>query len=650
MVGPVLQILRPQRIFNPVHRKSAMTKPSLHRPGWCNQQKYASIAMVLVSCVAICASAIGQDPAPRRLPSAIAPVMESAEPAAAVPRLPYDDIRAPLYQTEPLATLPASAAAEQCERRFVKAKIDAEILLPLKLGRPQILQLADTPRRIFVPDEKIIRAEIIDRESGRELAVTGLQPGTTTLMLWFDDESSSTGQCIVSYIVRVDDGSPSLDQVAHQLNERFPNSYVELSDVNGRLMVGGEARDAIELAQILQVLVSTRGVPAGVRRISPVRTVSNVVDFTGNDSFDLEAQAAENRSLLDPVALAQAGIINLMRVPGEQQVMLRVTVAEVNRTAARSLGLNFTAIQNNNLFSNTTGTVAGNIRAILDGGDISLRIEALRRLSLSRTLAEPNLVAINGQAANFQAGGQFPIPIIASGGVGTNLQGVQFVPFGVQLRFIPIIQDRDVIRLQINADISTRDESLGTNIGGGGGGGTSVPGLNSRNFSSTVELRSGQTLAVAGLLQTNFGASSDRVPFLGDLPLIGSLTGANRTSASEQELVILVTPELVAPVDSCATPGLPGNDVYEPTDVEFFLSNRLESRRSKDFRSPVRTDYHKQRRPDLCCPDRFIVGSNGPTDRCCNQPTAVSHQPMPTLDEPIPTVYSTPMMMDEVTQ
>ena len=616
--------------------------------------------MVSVSCVAACASAFGQDLAPTRLPSAIgsnaeAPVAnEYIEPVSQAPLA--SGIGPARFQSglpSELVLPPPSVAARQRESRFVESEIDPELPLSLVLGRPKILRLVDTPRRIFVPDDKTIRAEIIDRESGRELAVTGLKPGTTTLMLWFEDKSERSGESIVSYLVRVYEDpvlKRPLEDVERELNVKFPNSFVELSDVNGRLMVSGQARDAIEMSQILQVLVSARGVPAGVRRVSPVRTVGNVVDFTSNDTLDLEAQAAENRSLLDPVALSQAGIINLMRIPGEQQVMLRVTVAEVNRTAARSLGLNFTAIQNNNLFSNTTGTVAGNIRAILDGGDISLRIEALRRLSLSRTLAEPNLVAINGQAANFQAGGQFPIPVIASGGVGTNLQGVQYVPFGVQLRFIPIIQDREVIRLQINADISTRDEALGTTIGGGGvGGGTAVPGLNTRNFSSTVELRSGQTLAVAGLLQTNFGASSERVPWFGDLPIVGPLTGANRTSAAEQELVILVTPELVAPVDSCAGPGLPGNDVYEPTDVEFFLSNRLESRRSRDFRSPVRTDYHKQRRPDLCCPDRFIVGSHGPTDRCCNQPSPVPHQSLPTIQAPFPPVYSEPgLIFDEV--
>lgn len=537
---------------------------------------------------------------------------------------------------------PPSEAAKSRARRFVEAEINPELPLSLVVGRPKILRLSDTPKRIYVPNGDIIRAEAVDQQFGRELVVTGLRPGTTTLMLWFLDKSEPVGESIVSYLVRVYDDpilSRPLDEVERDLNQKFPNSFVQLSDVNGRLMVRGQARDAIEMSQILQVLVAARGVAAGVRRVAPVRTASSYVDFNNNETLDAEAQEAENRSLVDPVALAQAGIINLMRVPGEQQVMLRVTVAEVNRSAARSLGLNFTAIQNNSLFSNTTGTVAGNIRAVLDGGDIGLRIEALRRLSLSRTLAEPNLVAINGQSATFQAGGQFPIPVISAGGAANNLQGVQFVPFGVQLQFLPIIQDREVIRLQIRAEVSTRDEALGTNIGGGGGG-TAVPGINTRNFSSTVELRSGQTLAVAGLMQTNFGASSDRVPWFGDLPLVGSLAGVNRTSAAEQELVILVTPELVAPVDSCATPGLPGNDVYEPTDVEFFISNRLESRRSNDFRSSVRTDFHKQRIPDKCCPDRFIIGSNGPTDRCCNQPSPVTHQPVQAIGRQQPTTMA----------
>ncbi len=533
----------------------------------------------------------------------------------------------------PELILPApSPEAIAKANRFIAEEINPELPLPLAIGRPKILRLSQTPMRIYLADEEIATSELMDQQTGRELAVTGRQVGTTTLTLWFKDESQGGATAIVSYLVQVYADptlTRSLGELERDLSLKFPNSFVELDELDGRLIVRGQARDAIEMAQILQILSGARGVRAGLLRPAAT-TVGSVLNFTNSETLESEELAAENRSLLDPVALAQAGIINLLRVPGEQQVMLRVTVAEVNRNAARSVGLNFSALSNNSLFSNTTGNVTGNLRAVIDG-DISLRLEALRSLSLSRTLAEPNLVAINGQAANFQAGGLFPVPIIsAGGGLNNNLQGVQFIPFGVQLRFLPLVQDRDVIRLQLQADVSTRDEALGANIGGGAaGGGTAVPGLNSRNFSTTVELHSGQTLAVAGLLQSNFGASSSRIPFWGDLPLIGFTGGTNRTSAAEQELVILVTPELVAPLDACAIPGLPGNDVYEPTDVEFFLSNRLESRRGQDFRSPVRTDFAKMRRPDKCCPDRFLIGGVGPTDRCCSQPAAVPHQAQP---------------------
>ena len=600
-----------------------------------------AMAVAMLFCILLTfPSVVGAQDAPNLLTPIAADTATSPNPVQAISEPPpgqFPSTTEPRFQTgfpPELILPPPSNAARQRESRFVESEIDPELPLSLVIGRPKILQLTAAPSRIYVPDEQTIRAELIDQKSGRELAVTGLELGTTTLMLWFDDPQARNGKSVVSYLVRVFEDpvlKQPLETIAEMINTKFPDSFVELADVNGRLMVSGQAHDAFEMAQILQVLIGVRGTPAGLGTVAPTSTVGNVANFSNNQQLDLQRQEAENRSLIDPVALAQAGIVNLMRVPGEQQVMLRVTVAEVNRTAARSLGLNFTAMDGNTVLNNTTGSVTGNLSALLDGGDIDLKIEALRQLSLSRTLAEPNLVTINGQSASFQAGGQFPIPVLAgSGGGGANLQGVQFVPFGVQLQFIPTIQDRDVIRLQLNANISTRDESIGTTVGGAGGG-TAVSGLNSRNFSSTLELRSGQTLAVAGLLQTNFGSSSDRVPFFGDLPILGPLTGSNGTSAAEQELVVLVTPELVAPKDRQQFAGLPGDNVFEPTDVEFFLSNRLESRRSKDFRSPIRTDFVKQTNPDKCCPDQFIIGVSGPTDR---QPVSLN-QTIPINSPPI---------------
>lgn len=549
---------------------------------------------------------------------------------------------------------PPSSASKALVRRFLKAEIDPQLPLALAVGRPKILQFKATPLRVFLPNEDVVTAEILDLQSGQELALTGLKAGSTTLTLWFEDPSSPDGKAIISYLVQVYKDpllTRPLGNLEDDINTTFPNCRIELIELGGRLVVKGQAQDAMQVVQILQILAGARGATAGLTRVQNTPTVTNALNFTQqNDQLAQEEEAALRRETLDPVALARAGIVNLIRVPGEQQVMLRVTVAEVNRDAARNIGLNL--LVNNNggegIFASVTGGLlnggagggvgGGNLFASLDSGQVRLAIEALRKMNLSKTLAEPNLVTINGMPANFQAGGQFPIPVISAGGAGAgqNLQGVTFVPFGISLNFVPLIQDRDVIRLQLNAVVSTRNEALGTSIGGAAGG-TSVSGLNSRSVSTSVELRSGQTLAVAGIIQSNFGSSSDRVPFWGDLPVIGAFAGINRTSASEQELVILVTPELVAPVDSCDIPNLPGSDTFEPTDIEFFVKNRLESRRTKDFRSPVRTDFAKLRVPDKCCPDQYLLGPVGPTDRPCNQLTGVPHTatPISTTQKPV---------------
>ena len=143
-----------------------------------------------------------------------------------------------------------------------------------------------------------------------------------------------------------------------------------------------------------------------------------------------------------------------------------------------------------------------------------------------------------------------------------------------------------------------------------------MSGLNTRTFQTTVELREGQTLAVAGLIQNNFGATTVRVPLIGDWPLVGNFFARNSTSSAEQELVVLITPELVRPLEACATPPLPGADVFEPGDIEFYLLGRLESRRAEDFRSSVRTDIHRIRRYRECN-DLFILGPTGQAYGCC---------------------------------
>src|SRR5262249_29087438 len=177
-----------------------------------------------------------------------------------------------------------------------------------------------------------------------------------------------------------------------------------------------------------------------------------------------------------------------------------------------------------------------NLPFALDGGQIRVAFSALKTLEYARFIAEPNLTTMNGQTATFRAGGEVPVPIISAGGGGVNgqnLQGVSYVPYGVLLNFTPFITDRDRLRLYIDARISARDFQAGnTQIGG-----TNVPSLSTRDVTTTVELREGQTLAIAGLIQNNIGGDSRRIPFLGDIPFIGQFTGFSRVQAGEQELV-----------------------------------------------------------------------------------------------------------------
>jgi pilus assembly protein CpaC len=525
---------------------------------------------------------------------------------------------------------------EQYER-FFQGTIDPENTLDLIVGRPRILVFKESPKRIYQPDEEILSHQLI---SETEISLVGKQPGRTVINFWVTDPQAPKGERVLSYLVNI---SPEpqhkerLDAVYKalegEINKAFPNSRVELSLVGDQLVVRGQAKDAIESSQILSLL--SRHSPRGGRDQSGqnVQLVQRTEIYQDRDPLWDEEQAAARTTVIDQQVLSRAGIVNLLEIPGEQQVMLRVTVAEVNRTALRSIGLNF-SIQNNqgttvfqnrtgNLLTATgsTGTLGGlaNLPVNLDNGQISLAINALRNLKLARTLAEPNLTALNGHSANFQAGGRFPVPVVG-GFTNRGLQGVAFVPFGVQLQFTPYIVDRDRIRLTVGAEVSTRDEALGASVGGSAAaGGTSVSGISTRNFNTTVELREGQTLAVGGLIQSNYGADSDRVPFWGDLPLIGHTGGFNRVSSGEQELVILITPELVHPLEACQTPPLPGNDVFEPTDVEFFLGNKLESRRTRDYRATVRTDYARIRAGDKFCEDQFIIGPAGPTYGCCKR-------------------------------
>jgi pilus assembly protein CpaC len=524
----------------------------------------------------------------------------------------------------PLGSTPIPSAKDLEEfNQFIGGVVDPKNTLYLIQGRARLIQLKAVPTQTQIGDDQIAEMRLIGQQ---EITIIGRRLGSTVLNLWFTDPKDKTKEKVLSYLVKVLPDPEERDRqeaiykaLEREINQTFPNSRIWVKLVGDKLVVGGQAHDIFEASQILRI-VRANAPGAGGENL-----LTTQVGMGTNPEDPLHGGGiSENYS-----TIGGATVINLMRIPGEQQVSLKVKVAEVNRAAVRSIGLNWSIINNQgitvfnqatgglssisatagNLLSAASNTNSGglaNINFNLDNGQVPVALNALRNLSYARSLAEPNLTALNGETASFLAGGQFPVPVISSSSSSfNNLAGVQYVPYGVQLQFTPYITDRDRIRLVINATISTRDLSTGTQING-----SNVAGLNARTFSTTVELRDGQTLSVAGLLQTNLASEARRVPFFGDIPYLGNLARFDSINAGEQELVVLITPELVHPLEPQELLPLPGSDIFEPGDWEFYLKGRLESRRSYDYRSPVRTDIGR-----MCdyrkCETKYILGPTG---------------------------------------
>lgn len=292
------------------------------------------------------------------------------------------------------------------------------------------------------------------------------------------------------------------------------------------------------------------------------------------------------------IAKAYAGdkVINLITMGGSQQVMLEVRFAEVQRNVGEQLGVSGFGISDDGTFDAVTGATAGLVPGA-DGGGVprlsaitdtfgifrkvfsvgSLNIEgilnSLERKGMAKTLAEPTLLALSGERASFLAGGEFPIPVIQSGNNGANGNAitVEFKPFGVSLGFTPTVLGDKVINLVVEPEVSSIDPSASVTING-----LVVPGLQTRRASTTIELRDGESFAIAGLLRRDFATTIRQLPILGSIPILGALFRSSSFQKGETELLIVVTPRLVAPI----RPGqvvLPTDRVKDPTAAETLL-------------------------------------------------------------------------------
>jgi pilus assembly protein CpaC len=566
----------------------------------------------------------------------VAPKFDLPAPKANVSPFSPDKIRLPLLgEKGPLGSTPKPTPEDLKElSTFVDSVVDPKNTLDVVEGRTRLILLKATPTQTQIADDSIAAFNLL---GPKQITILGKKTGTSVLTLWFTDPADKGKEKILSFLVRVvpdPEAKERLEKVYAALEKEiartFPDSMVRLSLVGEKLVVRGQAKDIAEATQILRIVRANA--PGGGDQndqLDAKKVPVNNINVNVNPGDPLNA--AGTAGLADFQTSGGPNVINLLRIPGEQQVMLRVTVAEVSRSAARSIGLNFSLTNNagtpivssnvggalnqagagGNIFGQLVpGGINANLPVLLDNGQIALAINALRTLNYAKSLAEPNLVALNGNTASFHSGGQFPVPVLGGFGAGGQqggLQGVQFVPFGVQLNFTPVITDRDRIRLNVSATVSTRDIASGTQIGG-----AAVAGLNTRNFSSVVEMREGQSIAVAGLIQNNLGADSSRIPFFGDIPFLGRFASSDRISSGEQELVILITPELVRPLEKGDLSKLPGSDIFEPDDCEFYLHGRIESHRDVNYRSPVMTDIHRMKAFKRC-EEQYIFGPVGHT-------------------------------------
>jgi len=373
--------------------------------------------------------------------------------------------------------------------------------------------------------------------SDRTIYVLGKAPGRTTLTLLGPD-----GRLITNVEVHV---TPDIAEFKERLQQILPNEQIEVRTANDGIVLSGVVSSIARLDRAIEL----------ANRYAPDR------------------------------------VSNMMQVGGTQQVMLKVRFAEMQRSVSKELksslgigasgGSGFAALGSNDYVDDTllnsligavgggsvpvsAGQTAGHFGASVSiGGGLALgvAIEALESKGVVRTLAEPNLTALSGQEAKFLAGGEYPIPVTDNnGGI-----KIEYKPFGVEMNFTPRVVDGDIINLEMKAAVSALDTTISVTTDG-----FSVNAFKRRETSTTVELRDGESFAVAGLLQDDFRDLSSQVPWLGDVPILGTLFRSADYQRAQSELVIIVTAHLVTPTRGEAL-ALPTDRIRLPTESELFL-------------------------------------------------------------------------------
>jgi len=385
-----------------------------------------------------------------------------------------------------------------------------------------------------------------------ELFLIGKKLGATNLMAW-----DSRGQLIESINIEV---THDLNSLKAKLYEFLPNEEIEVHSSQNRLLLSGQVSNQQQMNVAMRIAET----------------------YASGQSVD---QTNESGSAI----AAATGVINLMSIGGAQQVMLEVTVAEVQRSLVRKFDANFHFFQSSGsnfswggasvpagvigatpIFDIPTSQDYGILGSFVDGNTLfSFALDVAKQNGVAKVLAEPNLTALSGAKAEFLAGGEFPIPVPDEDGI-----TIEYKEYGVGLKFIPTVLSDQKINLNLAVDVSEIANSSSLTIEPSLSNATYfIPPITRRSASSTLELADGQTIGIAGLLSENVRDVSNKMPGLGEVPVLGQLFNSQEFVSGETELVILVTPRLAKPIDEAAIT-LPTDAFVSPNDLEYYLLGR----------------------------------------------------------------------------
>ena len=490
---------------------------------------------------------------------------------------------------------------------------DSTNQLSVEVGKDVLVDCALPIQRVALGSSEIAEATAV---SPTEIMINGKIPGETSLILW--DIHGGRQFFNVSVRAGTELTGDNLDAIRRELRMELPGSTIRVTFDNNNIFLRGTVKD----------------LTSSTRAVAIASTVGKVVNL-------LDVQVPQS----DP------------------QILLKVRFVSVDRSKALSLGVNLFNLGLGNAIGGVstgqfsqptisgssssssgggiTGTAGsatlsndGNIFAYFPGLNVGATITALEATGVTDVLAEPNVMATNGKEASFLAGGQFPYPVVEGTSSGSAAVTIEFKDYGIRLNFIPTITPRGTIRLQVAPEVSALDYTNEVEISG-----FEVPGITVRKVNTEVELKDGQSFIIGGLLDKNVIDTFNKIPFIGDIPILGKLFQSESKSKTDTELIVLVTPEIVAPLPAGQPlPELAFPDKFLPPNSNIPM-HQPDAKTAENTMAPAPTAVPVETLVDSLKPEKPLViesstGTFGAAGTAINSGGSSSSSAVPTTAPP----------------